>query len=148
MAAEARSNLCAQGRYSKQPLSTCVEIPLAPADLEHAVAAAAAEVARLAGERHALATAGTHPVSLLHLAGHPRRPLDLTHHRPSCRAGGDDLEILARQQHRPPLHVDDRLERGDTHHAIPRTAAQRTTVVSLESGPVLLRGGHGGAVIA
>src|SRR2546428_394885 len=84
------------------------------------------------------ATPGTHGVPPPHLARQPRRPLDLTPPRPSCGPGRDDLEILARQQHRPLLHVDDRLERGDAHHAIPRATAQRTAVVSFETGPVLL----------
>src|SRR5881296_432983 len=109
MAAEARPNLCAMGRYSKQPVSTRVEIPLAPTDLEHSIAAPAAKRAGLAGQRHALATTGTDRVPLLHLARQARRPLDLAHHRPSCRPGDDDLEILTRQQHRPLLHVDDGL---------------------------------------
>src|SRR5207247_5495572 len=135
---ESTTECAAPPRSEQAGASTGVEIPLAPADFEYAVAPPTPQIGCLAAQRHPLATARAHGVAPAHFTRQARRALRFLHDRPPRRPCVDDLQVLAWQQHRLLVDVDDGLERGDAHHPIPRAAAQRAAVISPESGPVLL----------
>src|SRR5207249_816452 len=59
-----------------------------------------------------------------------------THERPQGRAEGKDLQRRPEHPEQPLVDVDHRLVRGELHHAVPRTAAQRGVYSGPNPGPV------------